>query len=63
MDPEYGLAYRELYRRHWWWRAREELIVRTLRSLRPPAAGRGTTLDVGCGDGLLFDRLAEFGAV
>lgn len=63
MDAEYGRAYRELYRRHWWWRAREELIVRTLRALRPPTAARGTTLDVGCGDGLFFDRLAEFGAV
>ena len=61
MDAEYGRAYRELYRRHWWWRAREELIVRTLRSLRPAHAARGPILDVGCGDGLFFDRLSEFG--
>lgn len=63
MDTEYGRAYRELYRRHWWWRAREELIVRTLRALLPANASRGTILDVGCGDGLFFDRLSEFGTV
>jgi SAM-dependent methyltransferase len=60
VDADYGRAYRELYQRHWWWRAREELIVETLRAVRPPGT-RGTILDIGCGDGLFFDRLAEFG--
>jgi len=62
MDVDYGQAYRELYRRHWWWRSREELIVGTLRA-RLGGRGRapGAILDVGCGDGLFFDRLAEFG--
>lgn len=62
MDPEYGRRYRDLYERHWWWRAREEVIVDTLRRLRP-ARGWAHILDVGCGDGLFFDRLAEFGDV
>ena len=62
MDPEYGRKYRELYERHWWWRARESVIVDTLRR-HPPTGGwgRGNILDIGCGDGLFFDRLATFG--
>jgi 2-polyprenyl-3-methyl-5-hydroxy-6-metoxy-1,4-benzoquinol methylase len=62
MDAEYARAYRELYQRHWWWRAREALVLRTLRGLREGRA-RAPILDVGCGDGLFFDRLAEFGEV
>src|SRR2546426_4518668 len=49
-------------RRHWWWRARERLILDVLRRLRP-GAGWSAILDVGCGDGLFFERLAEFGPV
>jgi SAM-dependent methyltransferase len=60
VEPEYSGKYRELYAKHWWWRAREEAIVSTLRYIRPPG-GFGHILDVGCGDGLLFDRLLEFG--
>jgi SAM-dependent methyltransferase len=60
MDPQYGAAYAELYRRHWWWRAREEFLVRTLRrELRGLSAG--PVLDFGCGNGLFFDALQEFG--
>lgn len=62
MDPEYARRYRELYDEHWWWRARERLVLETLRRHRP-AAGWRRILDVGCGDGLLFDRLREFGEV
>lgn len=62
MDAKYGEAYRELFEKHWWWRSRSELIVDKLRHLRP-AAGWGQILDVGCGDALFFDRLAEFGEV
>ena len=60
MDSRYGERYRELYERHWWWRARTEFIVETVRRLRPQS---GYILDIGCGDGLFFDRLAEFGEV
>jgi 2-polyprenyl-3-methyl-5-hydroxy-6-metoxy-1,4-benzoquinol methylase len=62
VDPKYGERYRELYEKHWWWRARTELIVDTLRRLRP-AQGWKNILDIGCGDGLFFDRLSEFGNV
>ena len=62
MDPAYGARYEALYRRHWWWRAREAAILRELARLRPPQ-GFGSILDVGCGNGLFFDRLSELGAV
>lgn len=62
MDAEYARAYRELYERHWWWRAREALVLRTLRRLRA-GRGPGRILDVGSGDGLFFSRLAELGEV
>lgn len=62
MDAEYAREYRELYQRHWWWRAREALVLRTLRRLRA-GRGPGRILDVGCGDGLFFDRLSELGEV
>jgi 2-polyprenyl-3-methyl-5-hydroxy-6-metoxy-1,4-benzoquinol methylase len=62
VDPKYGEAYRGLFEKHWWWRSRNELIVDKLRQLRP-ASGWERILDIGCGDGLFFDRLAEFGEV
>jgi len=62
VDAKYGEAYRELFEKHWWWRARTELIVEKIRQLRPPS-GWKRILDIGCGDALFFDRLAEFGEV
>lgn len=62
MNPEYAAAYRDLYQRHWWWRAREAMLLDELERLRP-AGGWGTVLDVGCGDGLFFPQLARFGEV
>lgn len=56
MDPTYGEVYRTLYEQHWWWRARESLVLRTLQRHRP-AEGWRRALDVGCGDGLLLDAL------
>lgn len=60
MDPEYGRTYRDLFERHWWWRARSAIVREVLRRHAPPA-GWPAILDVGCGDGLFFDDLAEFG--
>jgi 2-polyprenyl-3-methyl-5-hydroxy-6-metoxy-1,4-benzoquinol methylase len=56
MDPAYGARYRELYQRHWWWRAREAVVTRELERLAP-SNGWSRALDVGCGDGLLFPVL------
>jgi SAM-dependent methyltransferase len=60
VDPDYGRYYRRLYETHWWWRARETAILAELRRLRP-SGGWGRMLDIGCGDGLFFDRLLELG--
>jgi 2-polyprenyl-3-methyl-5-hydroxy-6-metoxy-1,4-benzoquinol methylase len=62
VDSKYGEAYRELFEKHWWWRSRTELIIDKLRQLRP-TTGWKRILDIGCGDALFFDRLAEFGEV
>lgn len=62
MIPEYAAAYRNLYERHWWWRARELLLLDEIDLHRPPEGWR-RILDVGCGDGLFFDQLARFGDV
>src|SRR5262245_47239949 len=62
MDPEYAQRYREIYEKHWWWRARERLILSTIEKIKSQGS-RGSILDIGCGDGLLFDRLSAFGEV
>jgi len=60
LEPEYAAYYRHLYEHHWWWRARERIILGHLERLKP-AGGFGPILDVGCGDGLFFEKLAAFG--
>jgi 2-polyprenyl-3-methyl-5-hydroxy-6-metoxy-1,4-benzoquinol methylase len=62
MDEDYGASYRALFERHWWWRARERVILAALDTHRP-AGGWHSVLDVGCGDGLFFDRLAALEGV
>lgn len=62
MDAQYGERYRDLFEKHWWWRARTKYILETLTRYRPPA-GWPRILDVGCGDGLFFEHLKRFGEV
>jgi SAM-dependent methyltransferase len=61
MDPAYGQRYRELYLRHWWWRARERVVLAHLDRVRPKDGWR-RALDVGCGDGLFFPALRDYAA-
>jgi 2-polyprenyl-3-methyl-5-hydroxy-6-metoxy-1,4-benzoquinol methylase len=62
LDPKYGERYRELFEKHWWWRARTRLIIDLLHRLEP-ASGWKRILDIGCGDGLFFPELSRFGEV
>jgi len=61
MDSQYGQCYENLYRGHWWWRARESMLLDVIRSLALPRPAK--ILDVGCGNGLFFAKLGQFGDV
>lgn len=61
MDATYGERYARLYRRHWWWRARERFLLRILDQRIAPGAA-SEVLDFGCGDGLFLDKLERYGA-
>jgi SAM-dependent methyltransferase len=62
MDADYAARYRTYYERHWWWRARESYVISQLRTLLDDRPDRNI-LDVGCGDGLMFEALSTFGYV
>lgn len=51
--------------RHWWWRARREIIARLIEDHAPavPAAGQRRVLEVGCGTGGNLPMLSRFGEV
>ncbi len=62
MDVGYATAYPEFYARHWWWRVREDILLRRIRRLMRGVPD-ARILDVGCGAALFFDALQEFGHV
>ncbi len=62
MDAEYAAAYPQLYRRHWWWRVREWILLQKIRTMLGDRHD-ARILDVGCGAGLFFDALRPFGRV
>jgi SAM-dependent methyltransferase len=61
MDEDYARNYRELWERHWWWRARREVVLEEIRRIGLTPGGQ--ILDVGCGPGLFFEHLRQFGRV
>jgi SAM-dependent methyltransferase len=60
--PDYAEQYKTLWERHWWWRSREAWLLSWIERLHRRAPRR-RILDVGCGDGLFFERLERFGEV
>ena len=62
MDIDYAELYPRLFAHHWWWRARETVILAELARLRPDGEW-GNILDVGCGDGLFLPTLSKMGHV
>ena len=62
MHPMYAAAYPDLYCNHWWWRIREEVLIKKIRRTLS-RAGTARILDVGCGAALFFDALQQFGHV
>ena len=63
MEEAYTAAYADLYRRHWWWRVREDILLDRIRDLAGARTRDVRILDVGCGAGLFFDALERFGHV
>jgi len=61
MDKDYGQIYEELYRHHWWFRVREEILLQVIDGLNITKPAE--ILDVGCGNGLFFGQLERFGNV
>jgi len=52
----------ELDSRHWWYRARREILARVIEAkAKPPAGAR--ILEIGCGTGHNLDMLGRFGTV
>jgi SAM-dependent methyltransferase len=60
MQESYAAQYRELYYKHWWWRAREAMFIDILDRLYSTRKDL-SILDVGCGDGLFFPALKRYG--
>ncbi|MDB5385598.1 MAG: methyltransferase family protein [Planctomycetaceae bacterium] len=64
MHQSYSQYYADLWRRHWWWRVRHEVVMLELSRLLLPVATEGSNpriLDIGCAGGVAFDDFSRFG--
>lgn len=62
-DPDYFPILREVEKRHFWFRSRNDVITGLLERWLPPApASRATyILDIGCGNGNVLRAIGEWG--
>jgi 2-polyprenyl-3-methyl-5-hydroxy-6-metoxy-1,4-benzoquinol methylase len=63
MEADYTAVYADLYQKHWWWRVREQILVEKVRETLKGRAPHARILDVGCGAGVFFEALEQFGHV
>ena len=56
MDPRFLASFREVEERHWWFRARRDLLIGLLAA-RVPAGGR--IADLGCGTGHFLEQASN----
>ncbi|MFE6691754.1 class I SAM-dependent DNA methyltransferase [Streptomyces sp. NPDC057743] len=63
MESAYSRSYGAFYGRHWWWRARENHVLHFVRRFATWRERGAKILDDGCGDGLIWPRLATVGEV
>ena len=66
MQESYSTLYADLWRRHWWWRVRHELVMRTVEQLfggKEKPSPQRTIFDIGCAGGVSFDDLSQYGEV
>lgn len=66
MQECYSGIYVDLWRCHWWWCVRHELVMRTVEQLlhednTPPS--ERNIFDIGCAGGVSFDDLSRYGEV
>lgn len=62
MEKNYYIEYYSLERKHWWFKAREEIIINTIRNRIAPAEPL-KILNVGCATGRSTEYLSQFGTV
>lgn len=65
MLESYSKSYAKLWRKHWWWRVRHELMQQIVEERLAATSILHTPLllDIGCAGGLAFDELSRFGDV
>lgn len=66
MQQSYSAYYADLWRRHWWWQVRQEVVLRELdliASPQPQGATPRRLLDIGCAGGVAFDDWSRYGEV
>ncbi len=66
MQGDYSEQYIHLWKNHWWWKSRHELVMRAIRKLRKKRKASDEEwrlLDIGCGGGVAFDDFSRFGSI